>query len=143
MKARKEMIKIKSINKKISIFAITILTSGITISVLPVKVSAAENTAALVKNDTVPNNQVVSIQGVKKAAVVWALRNGGPVLARITGVLNKDAAKVLTKNSKMLANVIDRVSAGFEGAIMGALQNVGVPHSTAKTIAWAIGQVLL
>lgn len=90
-----------------------------------------------------PNQPSMSTYGVKKTALVYALRYGGKALSSVTEYLNKDTAKYLSKNADLIADTLESVSSGFRGAVVQALISVGVPHSAASTIGWAIEKVRL
>lgn len=89
------------------------------------------------------NGSGYHLRGIKKSVVTAALRYGGPAMGKIAGLLNKDAEHYLIEHSKLIANTLDGVSSGFRGAVVQALIKVGVPHSTASTIGWAVEKVLL
>lgn len=92
---------------------------------------------------------IVEPQGIKRwiaqqtiKAVAWALRNGGSLIDDIASQLGAKEAKYFTKHLDDIADVLDELAKQSQvleqtiiDQIAGALYDLGVPLSTARTIA--------
>ncbi|PGC67555.1 hypothetical protein [Bacillus safensis] len=89
------------------------------------------------------NEPKASTQSWKKDALVFALRHGGPLVGKLLGNLSSKNGKLVTDNSKALANKLDKLSKDIEQKMIDFMHfELGFPISAARTIAWAIMQVI-
>lgn len=90
-------------------------------------------------NNTVVNDPTLSTKGLKKDALVYALRNGGKLLGDLLEILSKKNADYVKKYSKQIADFLDSVTNSIEARLIDFLIfELGIPASSARTIAWAI-----
>lgn len=91
-----------------------------------------------------PNLNDASITGIKKEAVVFALRYGGSLVGKITGTLSAKNGKLVTKHSKALGDALDGFSNSIEARLVDfMIFQLGFSSSSARSIAWAICLVAL
>ena len=84
-----------------------------------------------------------SAQGWKKDALVLALRYGGDFAGDLLSLLSKKNASYVKKYSKELADFLDKVSSDIEEKLVDfMIFDLELPQSAARTIAWAIMQVI-
>ncbi|MBQ4843824.1 hypothetical protein P9173_07440 [Bacillus safensis] len=89
------------------------------------------------------NEPKASTKSWKKDALVFALRHGGPLVGKLLGNLSSKNGKLVTDNSKALANKLDKLSKDIEQKMIDFMHfELGFPISAARTIAWAIMQVI-
>ncbi|MER3126114.1 hypothetical protein ABQG68_11920 [Bacillus pumilus] len=90
-------------------------------------------------NNTVVNDPTLSTKGLKKDALVYALRNGGKLLGDLLEILSKKNADYVKKYSKQIADFLDSVTNSIEARLIDfMIFELGIPASSARTIAWAI-----
>ncbi|MCY7913246.1 hypothetical protein FTE28_17835 [Bacillus licheniformis] len=100
----------------------------------------ALQTMAETKNQTVVKTSgEYTTQGLKKDALVWALRHGGNLVGDLLSNLSKKNANYVKKYSKQIADFLDSVSNSIEARLIDfMIFELGIPASSARTIAWAI-----
>ncbi|MBU8577014.1 hypothetical protein [Bacillus pumilus] len=89
------------------------------------------------------NEPKASTKGLKKDAVVFALRHGGPLVGKLLGNLSAKNGERVVKNSKAIANKLDKLSKDIEQTMIDFMHfELGFPISAARSIAWAIMQLI-
>lgn len=89
------------------------------------------------------NEPKASTKGFKKDALVFALRHGGPLVGKLLGNLSKHNGDLVIKHSKAIANKLDKLSREIEKTMIDFMHfELGIPISAARSIAWAIMQVI-
>ncbi|WP_282066982.1 hypothetical protein [Bacillus pumilus] len=89
------------------------------------------------------NEPKASTKGLKKDALVFALRHGGPLVGKLLGNLSSKNGKRVAENSKAIANKLDKLSKDIEQTMIDFMHfELGFPISAARSIAWAIMQVI-
>lgn len=89
------------------------------------------------------NEPKASTKGFKKDALVFALRHGGPLVGKLLGNLSSKNGKRVAENSKVIANKLDKLSKDIEQTMIDFMHfELGFPISAARSIAWAIMQVI-
>lgn len=81
------------------------------------------------------NGTQIQTRGLKQKAVVYALKYGGKYLSDIVEILSKENAKILRKHSYEIAGKLDKYG---EEQLASFIMKLGVKHSSARTIAWAV-----
>lgn len=90
------------------------------------------------------NELQIKERGVKKTAVVLALKYGGKAVSKIVSVLSEKNAKLVTKHSYELGEALDRFSDTVEARLVDyMIFELGLSSSSARSIAWAICLVAL
>lgn len=84
------------------------------------------------------NGTQIQTRGLKQKAVVYALKYGGKYLSDIVEILSKENAKILRKHSYEIAGKLDKLDKYGEGQLASFIMKLGVKHSAARTIAWAV-----
>jgi hypothetical protein len=128
----------------------SLLASSLVMAFSPMSVFASPiiSTSFDVTAAAVSTSDDVSTQGIKswitKAALKAAskaLRAGGSIVDKVASELGAKEAKYFTKNTDTIADVLDDLSKEAEvleqrviDQIAGALYDVGVPLSVARTI---------
>lgn len=92
-----------------------------------------------------PSQVLQPKQGWKKKAVVYALKYGGAFLGKIFEFIgDSKIASMLTEHAFEIGNFLDSIEDGIEARLIGFMADeIGLPMSAARVIAWAISQVLL
>jgi hypothetical protein len=86
-----------------------------------------------------PDPEVIEALGLKKKAVVYALRHGGSLLSKLTELVSSKNAKLIMKHSDELADALERFSNAVEARLIDfMIFDLGLPSSSARSIAWAI-----
>ncbi|WP_339292747.1 hypothetical protein MKY48_08770 [Paenibacillus sp. FSL W8-0187] len=89
---------------------------------------------------------IIETQGLKKTALVYALRHGGKALDDLLdwlGVASKEAGYV-TKNANKIADFLDSVTDEVEKRLIDFLIfECGIPQGAARVIAYAITGIIL
>lgn len=89
------------------------------------------------------NEPKASTQSWKKDALVFALRHGGPLVGKLLGNLSSKNGKRVAENSKAIADKLDKLSKDIEQRMIDFMHfELGFPISAARSIAWAIMQVI-
>lgn len=135
--------------KKNKIIAL-ILSFCLTLSIIPsISVSAAvkEPTTAVQVVATIPTkpNSNIETSGLKKKAVVYALKYGGKLLGKIVDTIgDKAAGKLLKEHAFEIGEFLDSISDGIEARLIDfMIFNLGFPQSAARIIAWTICAIFL
>ncbi|MGM0217633.1 hypothetical protein [Enterococcus sp. AZ126] len=82
-------------------------------------------------------------RGVKKKAMVLALKYGGNLLSKVVGILSKKNANLLKKHAFSLGTFLDSISTSIEARLVSfMIHELKIPSSAARTIAWAISQFI-
>lgn len=84
------------------------------------------------------NGTQIQTRGLKQKAVVYALKYGGKYLSDIVEILSKENAKILRKHSYEIAGKLEKLDKYGEGQLASFIMKLGVTHSPARTIAWAV-----
>lgn len=91
-----------------------------------------------------PDNQRPQARGIKKKAMVLALKYGGNLLSKVVGILSKKNAALLKKHAFSLGTFLDSITNSIEARLISfMIHELKMPSSAARTIAWAICQFLL
>jgi hypothetical protein len=134
-----------------------ILCICMAVTILPIGAFAAEGTTKetatqIVVDSSKIDNSVLDgtggeyqTRGLKKKAVVYALKYGGKLLGSIFDLIgDKKVAKLLKDNSFAIGEFLDSITNAFEARLIDfMIFQLGFPSSAARIIAWAICQVLL
>ena len=86
----------------------------------------------------------VTTLGLRKDAVVFALRYGGDLLGKVVGILSDKNGKLLVKHADKLADALDRFEKSIEANLVNfMIMELGLSSASARSIAWAICQFAL
>lgn len=86
----------------------------------------------------------ITTRGVKKYAVVFALRYGGDLLGKIVGILSDKNGKLVVKYADELADALERFEDSVEANLVNfMIMELGFSSSSVRSIAWAICQFAL
>ncbi|GEM_PF-2412896 len=89
--------------------------------------------------DREENNTKISTYGIKKTAVVFALRYGGDMLGSMVKLLSDKNGKLLKKHSSELADALERFTDSIEAnMVQFMIFELGFSSSSARSIAWVI-----
>lgn len=90
-----------------------------------------------------PNDLRPQARGLKKKAMVLALKYGGNLLSKVVGILSKKNANLLKKHAFALGTFLESISTSIEARLVSfMIHELKIPSSAARTIAWAISQFL-
>jgi hypothetical protein len=85
----------------------------------------------------------VTTQGVKKTALIYALRYGGDLLGKLLSNLSKKNGDYVKKYSDDLADALERFENSIESNLIDFMYfKLDIPISAARSIAWAIMQII-
>lgn len=86
----------------------------------------------------------IGTMGLKKDAVVYALKYGGSAVSKITELLSPSNAKLVKQYSWELGDALDRFSTSIEARLVDfMIFDLGFSQSAARSIAWAISIIAL
>lgn len=86
----------------------------------------------------------ITTLGLKKDAVVLALRYGGDLLGKVVGILSDKNGKLVVKHADELADALDEFEESVEANLVNfMIMELGFSSASARSIAWAICQFAL
>ncbi|MBU8968046.1 hypothetical protein [Bacillus altitudinis] len=89
------------------------------------------------------NEPKASTKSWKKDALVFALRYGGDLTGKLLSNLSPKNGALVKKHSKAIANKLDKLSRDIEQSMIDFMHfQLDIPISAARSIAWAIMQVI-
>ncbi|WP_143316857.1 hypothetical protein [Clostridium sp. HBUAS56017] len=90
------------------------------------------------------DNMIRESKGIKKTALVWALKYGGRAAAAVFDLIgDKAVATYLTENSYAIGAFLESISGAIEGKLLSFMTGeLGIPLYAARIITWAIMQVV-
>lgn len=81
--------------------------------------------------------------GLKKDALVYALKYGGRLVGDLVSLLSKKNGDLVKKHSYEIGSALDRFSNSIEAYLIDfMIFELGFPPSAARSIAWAIMQLI-
>jgi hypothetical protein len=138
--------RLRMLYKKI-IAGTLVATTLMTVAPITSFASAAGKTSTLIQtqDSKVETNQSgeVTTQGVRKTALIYALRYGGDLLGKLLSNLSKKNGDYVKKYADDIADALERFENSIESNLIDFMYfKLDIPLSASRSIAWAIMQII-
>lgn len=114
------------------------LVSGASVSASQmesVQISEVKENITLDANDDLPEPELA---GLKKSAVVWALKKSSGLPKMFSPLLSKKNMEFLSDNAWAIGNKLDKLDKYGQGQLASFLIGIGIPSGSARTIAYIV-----